>query len=120
MSEIMLNFNILRDLGRSAVRCSTRDEARILIDEMFRQHPQLVEKYWSDRDHRWGQYKSNTTYGLHIFDKESETMQIARDQYWINHGYTVVDLRDLICGRVDYGEFSTAVESIGSLFGLEG
>lgn len=120
MSEVNLNFDVLRNMGPSAVKCSTRDEARILIDEMFRQYPQLVEKYWSNRDSRWGQYKPNTTYGLHIFDKESETMQIASDSYWINHGYTVVELRDLICDRADYGEFSTAVESIGSLFGLEG
>ena len=120
MSEIMLDFNILRDLGRSAVRCSTRDGARILIDEMFRQHPQLVEKYWSNKDSRWGQYKPNTTYALHIFDKEAETMQIASDNYWINHGYTIVELKDLICFRADYGEFSASVESIGNLFGLEG
>lgn len=119
MGEMSLNFDVLRNLGLSAVKCNTEDEAQILIVEMFRQYPELVEKYWSNRDHRWSLYEPNTTYGLHIFDKESDTMQIANEQYWIKQGYTIVELKDLMCDRIDYGEFSTAIGSIGSLFGLE-
>ena len=119
MSEVSLNFDVLRNLGPSAVKCSTREEAQILIDEMFRQYPKLVEEYWSDRSSRWGQYKPNTTYGLHIFDNKSDTMQIADEQYWVKHGYAIVDLKDLVCDRIDYGVFSTAIGSINSLFGLE-
>ena len=119
MSEVSLNFDVLRGLGPSAVKCATRDEARILIDEMFRQYPQLVEKYWSDRSSRWSQYSPDTTYGLHIFDNKSDTMQIADEQYWVKNGYTIVALKDLMRDRIDYGEFSAAIGSIGSLFGLE-
>ena len=119
MSEVSLNFDVLRNLGPSAVKCSTREEARILIDEMFRQYPKLVEKYWSDRSSRWSQYKPDTTYGLHIFDNKSDTMQIANEQYWVKHGYAIVELKDLMCDRIDYGEFGSAIGDINNLFGLE-
>ena len=119
MSEVSLNFDVLRDLGLSAVKCNTEDEAQILIDEMFRQHPKLVETYWSNRDHRWSLYEPDTTYGLHIFDNKSDTMQIAPERYWVNHGYAIVELKDLMRDRIDYGEFSTAIDGIDKLFGLE-
>lgn len=104
MGDVKLNFDVLRDMGLTAVRCCNPEQARVLLDEMFRQYPKLVEKYWFDRDPRWEEFQSSTTYALHIFDKKIDTMQIANEFYWESRGYKIVKLSDLIYTNVDYGE----------------
>ena len=119
MGDVRLNFDVLRDMGLTAVRCYNPEQARVLLDEMFRQYPKLVEKYWFDRDPRWEEYQPDTTYALHIFDKKIDTMQIADEAYWKSHSYKIVNFSDLIYKAVDYGEIKLFENSISSLFGLE-
>ena len=119
MSDIRLNFDVLKDLGLSAVKCKNSEQAQILFDEMWRQYPELLKKYWRNTGHRWRQYAPSTTYALHIFDRQVDTMQLANEEYWINHKYVIVQFEDLMCTNIDYGEFGTALGNIKSLFCLE-
>lgn len=120
MNDIRLNFNVLKGLGLSAVKCKNSEQAQILLDEMRRQYPELLEKYWKNTGHRWRQYAPNTTYALHIFDRKIDTMQIADEKYWLDHKYFVVQFEDLMYTSVDYGEFDTNIGNIESLFGFGG
>lgn len=119
MDSTMLDFSILSDKGLSAVACANEDQARLLIDEMFRQHRHLVERLWSNENNRWYLYASDTTYALHIFDTESDTMQVAPKHYWLERGYKVFDFADLAVSITDLGALPTQEYNIAELLGLE-
>lgn len=119
MDNTVLNFSILSDKGLSAVTCANEEQAQLLIDEMFRQHRHLVDRLWWNENNRWYLYAPDTTYALHIFDTESDTMQVAPKHYWLEHGYKVFDFDSLVVSSTDLGVLPPQECDIEKWFGLE-
>lgn len=119
MGSVKLNFDVLRKYRLSAVLCENEYQAQVLLDEMFRQYPELVSEYWSNGKTRWDQYAPYTAYALHIFDDESHTMQIASRDYWKSNAYKVVDFEDLVNEVLDLGDICEYEENILALFEME-
>lgn len=119
MNGVELNFDVLRKYRLSAVLCENEYQAQVLLDEMFRQYPELVSEYWSNGGTRWDQYAPYTAYALHIFDDESHTMQIAPRDYWKSKAYQVIDFEDLVIEVLDLGDIYNCDEDIIALLEME-
>lgn len=119
MGDTKLNFDVLREKGLTAISCSNEYQAQVLLDEMFRQYPELVRKYWSNKDHKWYFYDRDAAYATHIYDDEASTMQVGSKRYWISEGYCIVDFECLVIDQYDLGEICATDFDISSFLGME-
>ena len=62
----MLDFSVLKDLGKVAIHCATERDAETLLNEMWAQHPELMD-HWRHGETKWDWYKKNTCYAPHIY-----------------------------------------------------
>ena len=100
----MLDFSVLKDMGKVVIQCRLEDDATILVEEMWKQYPELMN-HWSRDDIKWRLYKDDTCYAPHIYDGEASCMQYCNTSYWISEGYLVIQFETLTAAKQDFGEF---------------
>lgn len=117
----MLDLKRLENMGKTAVRCSSEEQASMFMEAMFEQYPKLVDGVWRKGQTNWGRYRDiGMIYYLpRIYRGPGE---IDYCQSTILRGreraeYEVVEFEELLCAE-DFGEFSADVTAIKILFDM--
>lgn len=111
----MLDFSMLKDLGKVAIHCATERDAETLLNEMWAQHPELMD-HWRHGETKWDWYKKNTCYAPHIYDGRASCLQYCSSEYWVEEGYTIVTFEELLMPVVDLGEIQACEQCLFALF----
>lgn len=111
----MLNFSTLKWLGKVAVHCATEQDAQTLVNEMWAQHPELMN-CWRRGETKWDWYKKDTCYAPHIYDGGVSCLQFCHSIYWVKEGYTIVPFEELLMPITDLGEIQADESYLSVLF----
>ena len=112
----MLNFRILNNYPKAAVRCVTKSQASILCDEMYNQYPSFM-RYFKRGETKWDIISSDIVcYAPHIYDGEESHMQLTTEKYWSDRGYTILPFEALLEQVQDFGEIVVSNFSLDELF----
>lgn len=110
-----LSTDIFGPGRRTAVRCVSKDEAEDLIRAVTKAFPKETDG-WDASDTRWCMYAERTTYGFYLDDFEGEVLSFCDDETYIDDGYRVVPVQDVLIACVVEDLDIDAVNAICGLF----
>ena len=114
----MLNFDILKMYGKVAIRCDSKEQSIILCNELMDQYPKLM-RYFTRGDSKYDLVNGTPVcYAPHIFDHDDNHVQLARERYWVNHGYIIIPFEALLGRLEDFGEIEKPDLSLDALFSV--
>ena len=117
-----VDLSQLEHVGRSAVHCSTEEQAKMFMAAMWEQYPKLVEYAWGKEQTNWDRHIGRG-YGIYYLPRivkkthEVPYCQSTTPSTVKEDGYVVVEFSDLARG-FDLGELPEAQSDIKSLFGM--
>lgn len=117
-----VDLSRLESMGRTAVHCTSKEQAEMFMEAMWQQYPEKVQNAWRRGQTNWSksrEEKKSIYYLPRIVRKAGETMHCQSSDLGYHDGqeYQVVEFSDLICAY-DLGEFSVVESDIKSLFGM--
>ena len=116
-----VNLSMLENLGRTAVRCISEEQAEMFMDAMWEQYPKLVSGIWRKGETNWERYRDiGCIYYLprivcergEVSHCQSSTLS-SRER----GKYKVVEFEELL-QTDDLGEFSKSNMDIEMLFSM--
>lgn len=118
-----VDLSRLETMGRTAVRCTSLEQAQMFMDAMWEQYPNLVNRAWDKGETNWyirgydkiGEicYKPRIVVGGDYPNFcQSGKVSNARAE-----GYLIVEFEELLVID-DFGEFVPTSLDIKSLFGM--
>lgn len=117
----MVDLDVLRQYGRAAVFCETKEQAEQFMEAMWEQYPKQVESAWYRGETNWVDGNDGIYYLPRIFhtaDSGEYSICQSSNLRWVTkHNYTVVPFGVLV-GGFDLGEFLPETD-IKSLFDME-
>ena len=117
-----VDLSQLEHIGRSAVHCSTEEQAKMFMAAMWEQYPKLVSGVWEKDQTNWERHVGKG-YGIYylprIVRNKNETgyCQSTNLSRHNKDELIIVEFSDLVRG-FDLGELSVAESDIKSLFGM--
>ena len=119
---MQVHLSRLEHMGRTAVHCSSKDQAEMFMDAMWEQYPQLVEPAWTKGETNWDRYyaKKVEMYYLPRIVRDKGEVDFCQSTNLSNHdrsNLTVVEFVDLLA-ELDLGEFCRSGIDINNLFGM--
>lgn len=117
-----VDLSVLESMGKTAVRCTSNEQAELFMEAMWKQYPHLVEGVWQKGQTNWydcgydelGEicYKHRIVRGGDSvnFCQSFDPKTAARD------GCMILDFSDIF--DLDLGEFEASEFDMKSLFGM--
>lgn len=117
----MLDLKRLENMGKTAVRCSSEEQASLFMGAMFEQYPGLVDGVWRKGQTNWERYrdKGEIYYLPRIYcgPVEVHYCQSTRLGSRERAKYKVVEFEELLYVE-DFGEFSADATAMKILFDM--
>lgn len=104
----MIDLSRLESMGRTAVRCTSEEQASIFMESMFKQYPRLVSGVWRKGQTNWERYRDKgVIYYLPRIVCEPGEIDYCQSSSMSTRErgkYNIVEFDELIYCP-DYGEF---------------
>lgn len=109
-----IDLKVLESRGRSAVRCTSEEQAKMFMEAMWEQYPDKVRGIWNRGQTNWIGYGydelGEICYKHRIGARENLEVSYCQSGYVRGarqEGYIIIDFDELISCH-DYGEFDVS------------